>query len=165
MRPIFYFTISIFAISGLMATHLVFSFTIHCLSNLGCFTQKVSAVKSQARNTQEFRGGGFLQQQGLHRSPSAWAVPNYKWHRMHKERWQTPASQHGAPWSAGASQSRGSHVRLGEPKKPTQPDGLCKAWRKAPPDVERWSPIRQHGSGKAGGLVMQSVLVVSLWVH
>lgn len=109
--------------------------------------------------------GFFLQQQGSHRSPSAWAVPNYRWHRMHKEWWQTPASQRGAPWRAGAFQSRGSHLRLGEPKKPTQPDGVYKAWRKAPPDVERWSPIRRHGSGKAGGLVMQSVLVVSLWVH
>lgn len=36
-------------------------------------------------------------------------------------------------------------------KTPTRPDGVYKAWRKAPPDVERWSPIRRHGSGKAGG--------------
>lgn len=33
MRPIFCFTISIFAVSGWMATHLAFSFTIQCLSN------------------------------------------------------------------------------------------------------------------------------------
>lgn len=47
---------------------------------------------------------------------------------------------------------------------PTQADGVHKAWREAPPDVERWLPMRRHG-GAREEVVMQSVLAAALWVH
>lgn len=57
---------------------------------------------------------------------------------------------------------------MGEAKKkkeaPTQADGVHKAWREAPPDVERWLPTRRHG-GAREEVVMQSVLAAALWVH